>query len=230
VTFAVYIVAATKPWNASAFQRRTVGMAGKWHFIARPDELTAATIENLSPRYIFFPHWSWRVPREIFERFECVCFHMTDLPYGRGGSPLQNLIVRGHTSTMLTALRMVEELDAGPVYLKRPLSLAGRAEEIFKRAAELTYDLIAEIISTQPRPVPQQGEVVLFRRRSPDQSRIPQNMPINSLYDFIRMLDAPSYPKAFMELGELRLEFDHARLAASDVIEARVSIRKTTCS
>ncbi len=27
-------------------------------------------------------------------KFECVCFHMTDVPYGRGGSPLQNLIIR----------------------------------------------------------------------------------------------------------------------------------------
>jgi len=37
---------------------------------------------------------------------------MTDVPYGRGGSPLQNLIVRGHTETKLTALRCVRDLDA----------------------------------------------------------------------------------------------------------------------
>ncbi len=56
---------------------------------------------------------------------------MTDLPYGRGGSPLQNLIQRGHTSTMLTALRCGAGLDTGDVYLKQPLSLHGSAEEIF---------------------------------------------------------------------------------------------------
>ena len=63
--------------------------------------------------------------------------------------------LRHHSSTMLTALRMTDQLDAGPVYGKRPLSLAGRAEDIFSRAAELTYDLIDDIIKSQePRPDP----------------------------------------------------------------------------
>ena len=61
--------------------------------------------------------------KEIIKRFECVCFHMADVPYGRGGSPLQNLIARGHRETKLTALRMVEDFDAGPVYSKMPLCL-----------------------------------------------------------------------------------------------------------
>ena len=47
---------------------------------------------------------------------------MTDLPYGRGGSPLQNLIVRGHKHTMISAIKCVKELDAGPIYLKKPLT------------------------------------------------------------------------------------------------------------
>jgi methionyl-tRNA formyltransferase len=57
---------------------------------------------------------------------------MTDIPYGRGGSPLQNLIARRRKKkTKLSALRMVEELDAGPVYTKTNISLMGRAEEIY---------------------------------------------------------------------------------------------------
>lgn len=44
------------------------------------------------PSYIFFPHWSWKIPAEIYERFECVIFHMTDV-FGRGKSA-QNLITQ----------------------------------------------------------------------------------------------------------------------------------------
>jgi hypothetical protein len=51
------------------------------------------------------PHWSHLIPESIWGPCPTVIFHMTDLPYGRGGSPLQNLIQRGHSSTMLTALR-----------------------------------------------------------------------------------------------------------------------------
>jgi methionyl-tRNA formyltransferase len=67
---------------------------------------------------------------------------MTDVPYGRGGSPLQNLILDGQTSTMVTALRMVEEMDAEPVYDKRPMILGGRAEDIYLLAGELCWQMI----------------------------------------------------------------------------------------
>jgi methionyl-tRNA formyltransferase len=221
-----YVVCTVKPWNVAAFHRRTPALPGAWHLLETANDLTIGALERLSPRYVFFPHWSWRVPPEIVGRFECVCFHMADVPYGRGGSPLQNLVVRGHKSTQLTALRMVDELDAGPVYLKHPLSLAGRAEEIFERAADLTYDLISDIVATEPTPVAQSGAPVVFPRRTPQQSVLPQAGSAEELHDFIRMLDAPTYPKAFLDWGDLRLEFDHSRLDAADAVEARVVIRK----
>lgn len=44
---------------------------------------------------------------------------MTDLPYGRGGSPLQNLIVRNHYKTKISEIRVKKEIDSGPIYLKK---------------------------------------------------------------------------------------------------------------
>ena len=61
--------------------------------ILDPEDLTPERLASLDPRYVFFLHWSWKIPAEIHTRFECVIFHMSDVPYGRGGSPLQNLIV-----------------------------------------------------------------------------------------------------------------------------------------
>jgi methionyl-tRNA formyltransferase len=220
-----FVVCATKSWNVDAFGRYAPMLPGRWVLIGEPAQLIAARLAELAPRYIFFPHWSWRVPSEIVDRFECVCFHMTDVPYGRGGSPLQNLILRGHQSTMLTALRMTAELDAGPVYLKRPLSLAGRAEEIFESAAALTCAMISEIVTKEPHPVAQHGEAVSFPRRAPEQSVLPREGTPTSLYDFIRMLDAPTYPAAFIEWGDWRIEFDHANLEGDDV-RACATIRR----
>lgn len=162
-----------------------------------------------------------RVPDDIVNDFECVCFHMTDVPYGRGGSPLQNLILRGHRETKITALRMDCGLDTGPVYLKRPLSLDGSALEIYKRAACITYDMIRELVVRQPEPLSQVGETVVFRRRTPEQSELPKAYSNSELYDFIRMLDAETYPRAFLEHGNWRLEFAHARLD-DDELQATV--------
>src|SRR3989344_7802146 len=129
-----YVVVTVRPWNFKAYRERISRLPGRWHRIAEPRKLRLGHLESLKPRYVFFPHWSYKVPKEITGNFECVCFHETDVPYGRGGSPVQNLIQRGHRETVITALRMTDDFDAGPVYLKRSMSLEGLAEEIFIRS------------------------------------------------------------------------------------------------
>jgi methionyl-tRNA formyltransferase len=150
---------------------------------------------------------------------------MTDVPYGRGGSPLQNLIVRGHRDTNLSALRMVEELDAGPIYAKTSLSLAGTAEEIYLEAGRKSLEIAQWIAAEEPEPAPQQGEAVVFKRRAPHESVLPEKGNPSTLYDHIRMLDAPGYPLAFVEHGDFRIEFFHADLENGEV-HANVVIRK----
>jgi len=198
-------------------------LPGSWTLISRPEDLSVENLKALAPRYVFFPHWSWRVPMEIVDGFDCVCFHMTDVPYGRGGSPLQNLILRGHRNTVLSALRMVRELDAGPVYMKRPLDLAGTAQEIYQRATGIVFDMIEEITRTEPAPQPQQGTPVVFERRTPEQSELPHAGTPEQICDFIRMLDADTYPPAYLHWGKFRLEFDRAKQDGEYVI-ARVRI------
>ena len=182
-------------------------------------------MQRLSPEFVFMPHWSWPIAETIHGKYQCVLFHMTDLPDGRGGSPLRNPIVRGHTETTLSALQCVQERDAGPVYLRRPLSLAGTAEEILQRASALIETMIVEIVNARPQPVAQRGDVVEFTRRRPRDGDLRPLVDVRQVYDYIRMLDADGYPAAFLETDHLHLEFSEARLGA-EFVEARVQIRK----
>lgn len=192
--------------------------------VRNPAELDPVRLAGFAPRYVFFPHWSWKIPAEVHEHFECVIFHMTDLPFGRGGSPLQNLVVRGVQETLLTALRCVAELDAGQIYLKRPLSLLGSAEEILLRAGRLTGDMIELIVREHPVPQPQVGEPTVFRRRTPDEGNLAQLDTLEKLFDHIRMLDAQGYPPAFIETAHFKFEFSRASLRADGVIaDVRIS-------
>ena len=222
-----YIVATIKPWNIKAYHAHTKSLPGKWHLITEKEELTPDLITRINPRYIFFPHWSWMVSQSVLDATECVCFHMTDVPYGRGGSPLQNLIVSGHKTTKLTALKMASEFDAGPVYKKLDLSLAGSAQAIYEQAARLCYKLIKYIIENTPEPVPQVGEVTAFERRTPEQSEFNGELKVEQLYDLIRMLDAESYPHAFSILNDYRLEFANAELC-DDEVTATVTFNRIT--
>jgi methionyl-tRNA formyltransferase len=113
---------------------------------------------------------------------------------------------------------MCGELDAGPVYAKVPLSLEGRAEDIYRTATDLSLDLAAGLAAFEPEPVPQEGEVVAFERRRPEQSELPATGDARALYDFIRMLDADGYPRAFVRHGDLRLELSHARIEGDQVV------------
>lgn len=190
----------------------------------KKEQLNAELLSELSPTWIFFPHWSWIIPQSVHSNFRCVVFHMTDLPYGRGGSPLQNLIVRGHKDTQISALRCIEDVDAGPIYLKRPMTLTGNAEDILKRAAVLISEMIVEIVSKGIKPVLQEGRVAKFQRRTRAQSSMDEVKNVSAAYDFIRMLDADGYPRAFLETQNLIFEFENA-IDRGEHIVAQVKIR-----
>mgnify|MGYP000473968789 FL=1 len=120
---------------------------------------------------------------------------------------------------MLTAFRCVKELDAGPIYLKEPLSLHGNAEEIFLRALKIIESMIVRILIEQPEPIDQTGEVTTFNRRTPDQSDCSDATTLDEVFDRIRMLDADGYPPAFVHVGPFKLEFSRASRKAESVIK-----------
>jgi methionyl-tRNA formyltransferase len=187
--------------------------------------LTAEALRAVQPSHVFFPHWSCVIPDTIFGQFECVIFHMSDVPFGRGGSPLQNLVVRGIEDTQLSAIRCSDVIDGGPVYLKKPLSLLGSAEEIFVRAAHLMEGMVAEIVVGRLAPVAQIGEPTVFARRRPEDGDIGSLAELGRVHDHIRMLDADGYPAAFLRTGALRLEFSRSRLSHDHVMaDVRITL------
>ncbi|GAB4276493.1 MAG: hypothetical protein Kow0056_06990 [Coriobacteriia bacterium] len=212
-----YVIASNRQWHRAMVERLNLSQEGVFYWIDSPEDLSVAAMRRIDPRYIFFPHWSHIIPEEIHSQWECVIFHMTDVPFGRGGSPLRNLIVRGIYETKLSALRCISELDAGPVYAKRDLCLHGSAEEVYLRASAIAEEMIAWIVAEEPEPVPQVGEPVVFERRRPEQSRI-ENMDLIRVFDHIRMLDADGYPAAFIEIDGLRIEFTRATLRSGKVV------------
>lgn len=218
-----YVVASIGDWNRDLFDEKILSLDGRWHFVSNPTELNQLLSSEINPEYIFFVHWRWIVPEHQIETYNCVCFHMTDLPFGRGGSPLQNLIIRGFQDTQLTALKMDKGIDSGPVYFKVPLCLKGSARQIYKRSAKLSWDMILQICNERPQPKAQKGPITEFKRRRPEQSEIPPKLQLSQLYDYIRMLDADDYPRAFIEKNGYRLEFEEASITNDKVI-SRVSI------
>ena len=149
---------------------------------------------------------------------------MTDLPFGRGGSPLQNLIANGHRKTKISAIKVEKGLDAGDIYLKEDLSLEGNANEIFMRASQIIFTrMIPFILENKPIPYKQEGNVVEFPRRKRKDGEIVSDFSMEKMFDYIRMLDAEGYPNAYITFGKYKLLLNQAQFNGTE-IEAHVKI------
>lgn len=222
-----FIMVSEKPWHKELFKEIGKEFAHyDWIFLSKQEEFTVENISRIDPGKIFIPHWSYIIPSSIFEKYDCIVFHMTDLPFGRGGSPLQNLVTKGFQETKISALKVERGLDTGPIYLKRPLTLCGTAKEIFLRSNSIIGQMISEIISQELQPSPQEGEVVEFKRRKPEDGKMNDLDQLSKMYDFIRMLDCEGYPSAYIENENFRFEFSRASLKSEKEILADVRIIK----
>jgi len=222
----IFVILSEKKWNKDLITDLSNNTSHQWKLINNKDDFTIDNLKKINPSKIFIPHWSYTIHEKIFNNFDCIVFHMTDLPFGRGGSPLQNLIVRGIYKTKISAIKVVKELDAGPIYLKKDLELFGSAEEIFIRANRIISEMIKEIIEKDLQPFEQEGEPIYFKRRKKEQSSINNLNNINKIYDYIRMLDAEGYPKAYLEFNDIKIEFSRAQLKSDNTIIADVRISR----
>ena len=180
------------------------------YLLSSPKKLTINYLKRKKPEIIFFPDWSWIIPNEIISNYKCICFHESNLPKFRGGSPIQNQIIRGVTKTKTTAFIMNEKIDAGDIILQKNLSLEGSIQEIFSRMYENDYSLILKIINGKYRRKKQSGKPTSYSRRKPKDSELKSlNHSKNYLYNFIRMLEDP-YPNAFIRIGKQKLVFKKA--------------------
>lgn len=223
-----YIIVSEKVWHKDLFvSLKDKFFNDNWLLIDSKEDFNLSHLDKLEPTKIFIPHWSHIIPKEIYKNYECIVFHMSDLPFGRGGSPLQNLITRGFTTTKVSAIKVDKGIDTGDVYLKKTLSLEGTAAAIFERATVVIQEMICEIINKKLESKPQVGEITEFKRRKPEDSDLINLSDLEQVYDYIRMLDCDGYPHAFIETQHLKFEFTTANFDTNNkIITAHVRIVK----
>ncbi len=200
----------------------------KIYFYSKKSKLNLKNLSKLNPDIVFFPYWHWKVEEKIFQKYLCIGFHTSPLPYGRGGSPVQNQIIRGVYKSQICALKFNEKIDGGPIYLRKKILFKGTANEIFLNIFKNINLMIKSIVFKTPKPKEQKGKITIFKRRKPYQSEINLNSSLIKIYDFIRMLDLDfkDFPKAFLNLGKYKIEFQKPVLKKKQEISCLISIKK----
>lgn len=220
------IVATIKSNNIKNTLKLKENYKGKHtiYLITNKEELTENFLSQYKPDYIFFPHWSWIIPENIYKKYKCIVFHTADLPYGRGGSPIQNLIIRDIYKTKITAIEVIKKIDSGRIYLKEEINLEkGNIDELLQKISNKIFEImIPKFLEKELKLYNQKGKKLEFKRRKPEESNffkflLKNNITEKQVYDFIRMLDGEGYPKAYIELGDYKIEFSNIKQMENDL-------------
>ena len=202
-----YIVVAVTDYFKKKIKKKN------FYFINKKKNLNLKIIKAINPKIIFFPHWNWKINDNILNHCLCVGFHSTPLPYGRGGSPVQNMIVRGHKISTVCAIKLEKKLDGGPIFFKKNFRLDGTAEIIFDKIYKIILTMIFILIKKTPNAKKQIGKPYYFKRRRAEESNIGDLKSLNKVFDYIRMLDTniKNFPLAFISTPNLTIQFKHAK-------------------
>jgi methionyl-tRNA formyltransferase len=100
------------------------------------------------------------IPRDLLERHLWLNVHPSLLPRWRGAAPVERAIMAGDETTGVTLIRLVEELDAGPIAAQEafPIAPEDDAGAVYDRATDLAVDLLERVLPSPAfEPQPEEG-------------------------------------------------------------------------
>lgn len=134
-----------------------------------------------------------------------VC-HPSDLPKGKGFSPIAWEILDGSNEITFTLFEANEGVDDGDIYYKETVSLKGDElnDDLRKIQAATTFKLIYKYISRFPenKSYSQKGSETFYSKRTPQDSELDINKTIDDQFNLLRIVDNERYPAFFIKNGQ----------------------------
>jgi methionyl-tRNA formyltransferase len=107
-------------------------------------------IRQLAPEISVVIAYGQILTKEVLDLPEhgSVNAHASLLPELRGAAPINWAIVRGHSTTGVTIMRMAEKMDAGPIIyqLEEPIGADETAGDLWSRLSEISAEALVETL------------------------------------------------------------------------------------
>jgi methionyl-tRNA formyltransferase len=119
------------------------------------------------------------IPSELLDRHLWLNVHPSLLPRWRGAAPVERAIMAGDAETGVTVIRLVEELDAGPIAAQRafPIGPDDDAGTVYDRAGAVGAELVEEVLPS-PALTPQDERGVTYAEKiGPDDRELDLSRP-----------------------------------------------------
>lgn len=146
-----------------------------------------------------------RIFKELTLNRHNLVVHESELPRGRGMSPVTWQILEGKNRIPVTLLEATDELDAGVIYDQSFIELNGSelVDEWRALQAKATINLIRRFLFKYPEVEgkEQVGEPTYYRSRTMDDSQLSLDQSIEEQFSLLRVVDNKRYPAWFERKG-----------------------------
>jgi methionyl-tRNA formyltransferase len=163
--------------------------------------------EPLDAETIVLVAYGRLIPRALLERHRWLNVHPSLLPRWRGAAPVERAIMAGDTETGVTVIKLVEELDAGPIAAQRsfPIGPEDDAGAVYDRAAEVGAELVEQALQT-PTFTPQPKEGITYAEKlAPADRELDLSRPAEELERRVRALSPHIGARAVVDGRELTI-------------------------
>jgi methionyl-tRNA formyltransferase len=130
------------------------------------------------------------IPEPVLERALWLNVHPSLLPRWRGAAPIERALMAGDPETGVTIIKLVPELDAGPIAAQRSFRVADEDDygTVAARAANLGVELVNDVLPEPAfTPQPEQG-VTYAEKIGPADRELDWSRPVPELLNRVRAL------------------------------------------
>jgi len=174
-------------------------------------------VRRMNGDYLFLISCTEIVAEDVLSRYKnCIVIHESDLPNGRGWSPLAWQILEGRNDIIVSAIKCAYPVDSGDIIKQETLHLDGTelSEEIHEKAFRVKSELALSIITSKTTHSAKQfGAPGYYRKRKPDDSELFAEKTIAEQFDLLRICE-PRFPAFINHRGsryKITIEKDSAK-------------------
>lgn len=131
-----------------------------------------------------------------------IVIHASDLPKGKGWSPMFWQIIEGKNKIPFTMFEAGEGVDDGNIYMQKKLILSGNElnQELREKQANFTIDMCLEFLKNYNQykiPTKQSGKESFYKKRDAKDSQLDINKSIKEQFNLLRVVSNKEYPAYF---------------------------------
>lgn len=110
------------------------------------------------------------IPQDVIDIFPygILNIHPSLLPQYRGATPIEQAILDGASETGVSIMKLVREMDAGPIYAQQHVTLDGTetkqelTDQLLTKGAQMIIDVLPRILEGTLEPKPQDESSATF--------------------------------------------------------------------